>query len=185
MVCGPLGSSVRALTQAAQLGEGGDGLALREDGDEHGDRGEQAHDRERDRARRRVHDLAKAPDVRAWGGESAVLARLQWGGKNGKALCRSNADLAAPSRPNWHMPLPCLELRLRATPSEISINKAPHAHRIPGPGPAPSVDGASPRPRSCLGHAWLHQQRSSALRSPSPSGHFLLHSLPLRSPPPS
>ena len=70
MVCGPLGSSVRALTQAAQLGEGGDGLALREDGDEHGDGGEQARDCERDRARRRVHDSPKAA------GNSAVLARM-------------------------------------------------------------------------------------------------------------
>ena len=77
MVCGPLGSSVRALTQAAQLGEGGDGLALREDGDEHGDRGEQAHDRERDRARRRVHDLPECvPDVR--GGEQRRFG-TEWG----------------------------------------------------------------------------------------------------------
>ena len=76
MACGPLGSSVRALTQAAELGEGGDGLALREDGDEHGDRGEQAHDRERDRARRRVHDSPKmCPTFAA--GKSAVLARLE------------------------------------------------------------------------------------------------------------
>ena len=73
VACGPLGSSVRALTQAAKLGEGGDGLALREDGDEHGDRGEQAHDRERDRARRRLHDH---PRVR--GGEQRRFG-TEWG----------------------------------------------------------------------------------------------------------
>ena len=82
VACGPLGSSVRALTQAAELGEGGDGLALREDGDEHGDRGEQAHDRERDRARRRVHDLPffeGVPDVR--GGEQRRFGTFGMGGK--------------------------------------------------------------------------------------------------------
>ena len=81
MVCGPLGSSVRALTQAAQLGEGGDGLALREDGDEHGDRGEQAHDRERDRARRRVHGLPEGVGTTFAAGKSAVLAGLEMGRK--------------------------------------------------------------------------------------------------------
>ena len=75
VACGPLGSSLRALTQAAELGEGGDGLALREDGDEHGDgQKEEAHDRERDRARRRVHDLPEGVPTFA-AGNSAVLAR--------------------------------------------------------------------------------------------------------------
>jgi hypothetical protein len=65
-VCGLLvrGSSPARRTQAAQLSERGDGLALREDGDEDGDGREDAHDRERG-GRRLVHHCAKYYGARA------------------------------------------------------------------------------------------------------------------------